>query len=52
MNVAATMHVEHLEGTDLQKSRSYSPASLISASVSAEKRLIEITGSTPNLRMF
>ena len=26
MNVAATMHVEHLEGTDLQKSRSYSPA--------------------------
>ena len=27
MNVAATTtHVEHLEGTDLQKSRSYSPA--------------------------
>ena len=26
MNVAATTHVEHLEGTDLQKNRSYSPA--------------------------
>jgi 2-iminobutanoate/2-iminopropanoate deaminase len=26
MNVAATTHVEHLEGSDLQKSRSYSPA--------------------------